>query len=315
MAMSKVIVVDWGTSHLRAYLCQSLANGELALLDKRLALGIAKCDGRFEEEIFSCIEPWLVSFGNIRVVLAGQVGSSIGWKETHYLPCPVAPVEVSKACLSFKKRGVDFSIVPGVSCNLDDDIHDVMRGEELQVLGWLSVKPEHQKGEYLICLPGTHTKWVLVVDGEIILFKTAMTGELFDLLNNQSVLIQEPSTAFDEESFIKGVKYTLKSELGSFSHGVFSVRSKQLFGQLTQQQASSYLSGLLIGSDVRAAINASQWNVSNVSIIGAPHLSDCFSKALALQGVGSEKYDVEQLTLLGFSMINKFSYLSQTEDL
>ncbi len=306
--MAKVIVVDWGTSYLRAYLCEVLVNGDLALIDKRLALGVVKCDNKFEQEIFSCIEPWLISFGNLAVVLSGQIGSSIGWQETRYLPCPVAPTEVSKACLSFISRGIEFSIVPGVSCHVDDDNYDVMRGEELQILGWLSAEPCHQQGQHLICLPGTHTKWVLVDDGEIVLFKTAMTGELFDLLNNQSVLIQEPSEEFDLQAFVKGAKSTLESELGSFSHGVFSVRTKQLFGQLSQQQASSYLSGLLIGSDVRAAINASHWNIyslAKIAIIGAPHLGECFAKTLALQGVKSQKYNVEKMTLFGFSSINK----------
>jgi 2-dehydro-3-deoxygalactonokinase len=308
--MTNTIVVDWGTSHLRAYLCRELADGQLQLIDKKLALGVVKCQNKFEEELFNCIGSWLDVYGNLSITLSGQIGSSIGWKETPYIACPVIPSKVAKSCLNFTVRGGNISIVPGVSCKLGNENHDVMRSEELQVLGWLSIDKSHRHGLHLICLPGTHTKWVLVNNGTIMLFKTAMTGELYDLLNHQSVLIQKPSCAFDEDSFIEGAKYTLESEFGNFSHGVFSVRSKQLFGELSEKNASSYLSGVLIGSDVRAALHASEWDIESllkVNIIGAPQLSDCFSKTLSLQGVKSTCFNVEETTLLGFSSINQLN--------
>jgi 2-dehydro-3-deoxygalactonokinase len=146
----------------------------------------------------------------------------------------------------------------------------------------------------------------LVNNGKIELFKTAMTGELFDLLNNHSVLIQESIPSFDLTSFEKGADFTLKSELGSFTHGLFSVRSKQLFGELSKSQASSYLSGLLIGSDVRAALNAEEWQLSqlnNVSIIGAKHLSEQFSLVLNLHGIKSDICKVVDTTILGFNAV------------
>ncbi len=306
--MGNVIVIDWGTSHLRAYLCQLSTKNQLQLIDTKFALGVTKCNKKFEAELFNCIDDWVKKFGKLPIRMTGQIGSSIGWKETSYLPCPVSPDEIANACLEFICRGHDISIVPGVSCQFEDKHHDVMRGEELQVLGWLNLEPNHQQGKYLVCLPGTHTKWVMVENGKIILFKTAMTGELFDLLNNQSVLIQTPSSDFNESSFEQGAKYTLESELGNFSHGVFSVRSNQLFGKLSQEEASSYLSGLLIGSDVRAAINASEWDIhslNNVIIIGADHLSNCFSTALSMQNIPSTICDAKLSTISGFSKLNQ----------
>jgi len=310
--MDKVIVIDWGTSRLRAYLCRLTSANHLHLIDTKFGLGVTKCQRNFESELFDCIAPWLNKFGQLPIQMTGQIGSSIGWKETAYLSCPVTTDTISNSCLTFTCRNSDISIVPGVSCKIDDEHHDVMRGEELQVLGWLNLQPNNLKGKHLICLPGTHTKWVLVENGKIILFKTAMTGELFDLLNNQSVLIQTPSNEYNEAAFKKGAKYTLDSKLGNFSHGVFSVRSNQLFGKLSQQEASSYLSGLLIGSDVRAAINASEWDIfslNNVIIIGAEQLSHIFQTALSMQNINSVICNAEKSIISGFSKLNQ-SFLS-----
>jgi len=306
--VNKVIVIDWGTSHLRAYLCQQSSGKQLQLIETKLGLGVTKCQQNFEAELFACIDGWLENYGNLPIQLTGPIGSSVGWKETSYFPCPVTPEDISKACLTFTCRGHEISIVPGISCKLNDEHHDVMRGEELQILGWLNLHQSHCRGSHLLCLPGTHTKWVLVENGKIILFKTAMTGELFDLLNNQSILIQSPSSEFNETAFKKGAKFTLDSELGDFSHGIFSVRSNQLFGKLPQEEASSYLSGLLIGSDVRAAFNATEWDFSSLNqvvVIGAEHLSHCFSSVLSMKNVPSVIYNDKPITLSGFSKLNQ----------
>ncbi len=304
--MNYIIVVDWGTSHLRAYLCKVMTDGQFEHVDSAYALGVSKCEPNFQQELMHCIQPWAEQFGKLAIYLAGQIGSSIGWKEAPYLPCPVAPGKIAQSCLEFNCQGHKISVIPGVSCQLDDNNYDVMRGEEIQVLGWLQLHKSHSVGRHLLCLPGTHTKWVLIENGEIQLFKTAMTGELYDLLSNQSVLIQQPTSNFDCAAFAKGAKYTLESELGNFSHGIFSVRSKQLFGELSPEQASSYLSGLLIGSDVRAAINAHQWQLNattKVTIIGDAHLSQCFADVLTMQNISSEICEVSKTTLLGFSSV------------
>jgi 2-dehydro-3-deoxygalactonokinase len=305
MKLTYIIAVDWGTSHLRAYLCQVNSVGHLHLLETRLALGVNKCTPNFEQELLMCIAPWTKLYGKIAIYLAGQISSSIGWKETPYLPCPLKPSVIAQSCLSVEVEGHNIFVLPGVSCKTNCN-YDVMRGEELQVLGWLQLDAQHNIGTHLVCLPGTHTKWVLIKEGEIKLFKTAITGELYDLLCHQSVLIQQQDCIFDQSAFIKGAKYTLESELGSFTHGLFSVRSKQLFGELTSAQACAYLSGILIGSDVRAAQNAQEWrlkSLASVAIIGAPELSQCFATVLGLQQIKSKIYNVTDTTLAGFSVI------------
>jgi 2-dehydro-3-deoxygalactonokinase len=311
MLATHYIAVDWGTSRLRAFLCEAKPDGSFRLLARSSGLGVSKSPISFEETLLHAISAWERDYGKLPILMAGQIGSSIGWKETPYLPCPISPDELAKSCLSFECHGYNIRIVPGLSCQLENDNYDCMRSEELQILGWLQLNASHRLGRHLLCLPGTHTKWVLVEDGKIKLFKTAMTGELFDLIVNNSVLIQSQApefnlAAFEQDAFDKGASFTLNSELGSFMHGLFSVRSKQLFGQLSSEQAISYLSGLLIGSDIRAALNATEWaltSVDKVVIIGAPHLSKSFARVLASQNIASELTKVTNTTLMGFNAV------------
>ena len=305
-AYNYIIAVDWGTSHLRAFLCEINADKTLTSKEEANGLGVNKVVDSFEKTLLDCIKPWVKQHGKLPIYMMGQIGSSIGWKETEYLPCPTKLGNIPSKCTNFVCAGHQISIVPGLSCRLKNDNYDVMRGEELQVLGWLQLKAENSSNTHLVCLPGTHTKWVLINNGSIELFKTAMTGELFDLLTNHSILIKKNHAVFDEVSFQKGADFTLKSELGSFTHGLFSVRSKQLFGELTDSQAYSYLSGLLIGSDVRAAMNAEEWqsaDLSEVTIIGAPHLSQQFSQVLNMHGIKTNICKVTDMTLLGFNAV------------
>lgn len=297
------VAIDWGTSCLRSYLCKVLSDGSIVLMQKSFGLGVNKISNTFEQTLLVNISNWERQYGKFPIFMSGQIGSSIGWKETKYISCPVSPNEVIKNCKTFVSADHLVRVIPGVSCYLSNNNHEVMRGEELQILGWLLSNPDFKKEKHLICLPGTHTKWVLVEHGKIILFKTAMTGELYDLLVHHSVLIQDEGTEFDHAAFIQGAKFTLKSELGSFTHGLFSVRSKQIFGELSSNQANSYLSGILIGSDVRAAIHTKDWDINNfdkIHIIGSSHLSNCFSTVLNIQGVKTEVCDLTEMTLLGF---------------
>lgn len=316
MTEKLLIAVDWGTSHLRAYLCRqcppSHANGfnELELKEWKKGAGVLKVTHDFESELFRVLQPWLNQYGTLPIIMMGQIGSSIGWRETPYLECPVSPSDVAAHCVYFECRSHQIAVVPGLSCTHNNGMRDVMRGEEMQVLGWLQLSEAHQTGERIICLPGTHTKWVRVLNGEIQVFKTALTGELFDLLSHGSVLIQQRSDHFDFATFEQGVRFTLESDIGSFSHGLFSVRSKQLFGELSPENSLAYLSGVLIGSDVRAAINATEWSLTpgaHVSVIGSKQISHCFSQALQLAGMKTTIYSAKQTSLNGIAVVNQIS--------
>lgn len=301
-----VIVADWGTSCLRTFLCNLAADGTLKVIDSFEGKGVKTINGQFEEYLMSKVDHWRQSYGNIPFVLSGLVGSSIGWKETSYLACPISPASLADSCLTFEAKGHPIYIVPGVSFQKSGTYPDVMRGEELQVLGWLQLDPKHKIGKHLVCLPGTHTKWVTVEDGEIKHFKTAMTGELFDMLTNHSILIQHKSTHFSVEHFLEGVDRSQKNNFDSLIYDLFSVRSKQLFNELNEETAMSYLSGLLIGSDVATAIKLSTCQMNEyeqVTIIGAQTLSQYFAQALSHFNIQSQLCDVTQASLAGYQVL------------
>jgi 2-dehydro-3-deoxygalactonokinase len=312
------IAVDWGTSYLRAYLCQVQSDQHVVQLDKVIGPGVCKVVTDFASTLQQAIQPWLEQYGPLPVMMAGQIGSSIGWHETAYLPCPIVPEQIIDQGFQFESAGLAVTILPGLCCRLPNQQFDVMRGEELQILGFLQLQPQYRQGQHLLCLPGTHTKWVLLQEGVVQYFKTAMTGELFDLLSHHSVLIQQPCAAidFDWSSFTRGSNYTLYAHAGNLVHGLFSVRTQQLFEGQTAEQALAYLSGLLIGSDVRAAVQASDWQLnqqSSVVVIGGYPLQDCFTRVLQAVGIEPVLADVTACTFAGFATVFRQQCSSMTE--
>ncbi len=302
------IAIDWGTSRLKAYLCCLKPEQTVEIIDEANAAGVQKNTQDFALIFSSTTAKWREQYGMLPVFLGGQIGSSIGWKQSPYISCPVAPADIVTAQITFDFNGQAINVLPGVSCTLANGHFDVMRSEEIQILGWLQASASNRNGTYLVCLPGTHTKWILVKDGVIEMFKTAMTGELYDLLTHSSILIQAPSNEFDSSAFDMGAEFTLASASGSLIHGLFSVRTKQLFDQLDPTQANSYLSGLLIGSDVRAAIFADEWkfeSVDEVIIIGESHISDLFERVIRQKTKAVRCYHGKQATVLGFAAIRQ----------
>jgi 2-dehydro-3-deoxygalactonokinase len=128
------------------------------------------------------------------------------------------------------------------------------------------------------------------------------------LLTHSSILIQSPSDTFAPEAFDLGSEFTLASASGSLIHGLFSVRTKQLFSELSADEANSYLSGLLIGSDVRAALQCKEWEIKDVDeiiIIGESHISDLFERVIRKQTKTVRCFHGKQATVLGFAAIRK----------
>ena len=142
-----VIVADWGTSCLRIFLCTLAADCTLKVIDSLEGEGVKAIKGQFEQYLLSKVGPWRQLYGNIPLVLSGMVGSSAGWKETRYLACPISPARLADSCLTFKAQQHPIYIVPGVSFQKSGTYPDVMRGEELQVLGWLQLDPKHKIGK------------------------------------------------------------------------------------------------------------------------------------------------------------------------
>lgn len=302
---TKFIAGDWGTSNLRLYLCE-YNSGSSTLLESRSGPGISQINGDFEDTFFNLTQDWLDAYGAIPVVLSGMIGSTIGWKDAPYLSCPVNAKQIAAGRLEFEARGLNFSILAGLKTANPLGQPDVMRGEELQLLGWLGLQ-QQSEGKHLFALPGTHNKWTLVDNGQISNFLTAFTGELYALLRNHSILITEQDTfSFNQTAFMDGLKAIDSLGEAQLVHALFSTRSKQVIGGMASGDALSYVSGLIIGADVMGAKSLFE-DIDSVTIIGEQTLSEHYTLALEYFGIKSQSCDPSDIAISGYDAI--FQYL------
>lgn len=298
-----LIAGDWGTSQLRLFLCSRGENSHISIIDKITGPGVTGCAGKLEEKLLSLIESWAQKYGKLPITLSGMVGSNIGWVETPYVECPAKIGDIMDARVKFAAGGHKVSIIPGLSCQNPLGFPDVMRGEEMQVIGWLMSDEKHKYGSYLICLPGTHTKWVLVEDGSIVTFWTSLTGELFALLKSHSVLIAERKAKIKTQVFLAGVKAMEKIGAENILSGLFGVRSRQIRAGLPAADAASFLSGHLIATDVVSAtkiIKKLSTDTNRVILIGEPKISELFRVAIEHFGLESETTQATDIFIAGF---------------
>lgn len=273
-----MIVVDWGTSSFRAYRLDAAGT---VREQRSAAAGLLSCDGRFAAVLAQQLEGW----DDDRVLMAGMVGSRSGWREVPYVACPAGLAQIAAGVVELEAAalpGRRVAIVPGVSQREAGTAPDVMRGEETQVLGLLDRLPG--AGPHTVCLPGTHSKWVQVQGGRIVGLRTAMTGELYALLRRHSLLAAlMPAAAEDDgddsEAFAQGVAASAAD--GGLAHQLFGVRTRGLFGELGTTGAPSYLSGLLIGHELRALRSGSD---AVVHLVGGAALVPRYSRALQALG-------------------------------
>lgn len=282
------IAVDWGTSHLRVY-----AMSGASVLEERASdngMGSLARD-QFEGALLALISDWL---GERTPVLAcGMVGARQGWVEAPYATAPAAVDKVKMVNAPARNPLLDVRVLPGVK---QLDPADVMRGEETQVAGFLALN----KGwDGVICLPGTHSKWALVSADEIVSFQTFMTGELFALLSEQSVLRHTVTTdLWDDDAFTEALSDTI-ARPEKLAALLFSIRAGSLINETPAQVAKARLSGLLIGAELAAA--RPYWLGQQVAVIGAPEVAQLYVKALASQGVPATHAQGDRMTIAGLN--------------
>lgn len=284
------IAVDWGTTRLRAWAMD--ADGRP--LDEATSddgMGSLAPDG-FEPALLKLSEQWL---GDVRasVVVCGMAGARQGWTEAPYRSVPCAPLAGDPVPAPTRDRRIEAWILRGAS---QDRPADVMRGEETQIGGFLAGAPDFDGA---ICLPGTHSKWVHASVGEIVGFRTFMTGELFALLSEASVLRHSAATeGWDDDAFADALSETL-SRPETLSAQLFAIRAESLLRDLPPAAARSRLSGLLIGSELAASRH--WWLGRPVAVVGAPALASVYADALRLQGVEPTLIDGAEATLSGLA--------------
>lgn len=266
-----MIAVDWGTTSFRAYRLRGRA-----VLDRlALPLGILNVtEGRFEGALQDAVSPWLAD-GERRILMSGMIGSRQGWIEAPYLPCPAATADLAAALIRVPFGTAEVLLAPGLTATDPAGVPEVMRGEEVQIVGALS----SASGDTTVCLPGSHSKWAHVAGGRIERFSTHLTGEAFAALRSHTILgrLMQADAPHDAEAFDRGVLRS--ADPGGLLHHLFGVRTLGLFAQLPEAAAASYLSGLLIGHEIRAAAPG-----PHVLLIGAGALCELYSRAIALCG-------------------------------
>lgn len=273
MSDTAAIGCDWGTSSMRAY----RLGAEGAVLERReAARGIMTiADGAFEAAFEAVLGDWLDQAGAAPVILSGMIGSRQGWREAPYLACPANVGDLASALLALDlARGRRVWIAPGLSHRDAGGTPDVMRGEEVQILGALEALGE---GPALVCLPGTHSKWARVEAGRVLGFATHMTGEVFEAVRDHTILGRMiDAEAWDDAAFLAGLRRS--GEPGGLLGQLFGVRAKGLFGELDEKTAGAYLSGLAIGHECRAALAGGKR--AEIALIGAGRLVGLYGTAL-----------------------------------
>jgi len=274
-----MIGLDWGTTSLRAYRLDQAG----AVLEKRESkAGILSVKpGGFPDELRNIGRDWLEA-GETLVVIAGMAGSKQGWAEAPYLPCPASVAEVARETLPVPFSATRVRLVPGLKARDANGVPEVMRGEETQILGVLDHLPQQ---EATLCLPGSHSKWVRVRAGQILDFSTHMTGEVFAALSAHTILARslDHGAAHHPGAFARGLDRARQG--GGLLHQLFGLRSLSLFDAMPQMEAASYLSGLLIGHEVAAALEAGV--APPVHLVGAKALTLRYAAALAAFGIPS----------------------------
>ncbi|MBX3437849.1 MAG: 2-dehydro-3-deoxygalactonokinase [Planctomycetaceae bacterium] len=268
MAMTALIGLDWGTSNVRGF---RYDDGGRVIESRRCDAGLKHVATDAWEATFAArFGDWTQESPAAAVLMCGMVGSKQGWSEAPYVECP-ASCDALADHLHAIPGGLKW-IVPGVSYLNPDGCPDVMRGEETQLAGLEPV------GSFVVCLPGTHTKWGQLVDGRIESFQTTMTGELFDVLMKHSLLgrMAEPGD-FNEDAFSRGLDRACGSSF--LLHDLFSVRTLRLFDQIKSTSVAAYLSGLLVGHEVAGVIDTIAADAA-VIIVGTPELSRRYRTAL-----------------------------------
>lgn len=278
------LAVDWGTTNRRIYLIESGKVTRSARDDR----GVTAVDNFADEA-----KAIRAGFGDLPLLLAGMVGSNIGWQLAPYVSAPAGVDDLVAKLLVIDDRT---SIIPGVS-TLRNGRPDVMRGEEVQLLG--AVVAGLAPDDALLVQPGTHCKWAEMAGGHIVDFTTAMTGELFGLLRTHSLLApQLTDEVTPDRAFLDGVEEGKRCDLAA---SLFGIRAAKMLATRDDAEAASYASGLLIGSDVAVRITNSLHDT--VHILADPQLGSLYATAIEANGRAAHIVDSHAAFVAGMLAI------------
>ncbi|AOR80049.1 2-oxo-3-deoxygalactonate kinase (plasmid) [Novosphingobium resinovorum] len=284
MVTSAFIAVDWGTTNRRAYVIEG---GEIVAAERDDKGILSVPEGGFP----AAVADLRARHGGLPMLLAGMVGSNRGWHDAGYVAAPAGIAELAAGLVS-PVEGV--AIVPGV-CRDRNGRQDVMRGEEVQLLG--AVAAGLAPAEALLCQPGTHAKWAVMRGGALADFTTAMTGEMFAMLKAHSLIGSEMTGEVDADAeFRKGVEASADGDLLA---ALFGVRAASVLGARAPGTAAAYVSGLLLGTDCRARIKPGE----TVYLLADGLLARLYSAAISIAGGEAVVVDSHAAFIAGITRI------------
>ena len=275
-----LIAIDWGTTTARAYRLDRHGR----ILDRKSApLGVQKvAAGGFPDALRLLLDG---DSDDVPRIACGMIGSRQGWIEAPYRECPAGFAVIATALTPVP--GVRLSIVPGLVCRDAAGVPDVMRGEETQIIGALDDLEARDGARGVVVLPGTHSKWALVDAHGIETFATFMTGELYGLLLEHSILGRIAAPGNDAAALEEGVKRSLGAD-ASLSHDLFSTRTLALTSTLAPEAVGDYLSGLLLGAELAAGrrwLERHAVKEEPVTLVGDAPLCERYRRALAIADI------------------------------
>jgi 2-dehydro-3-deoxygalactonokinase len=276
-----LLALDWGTTSLRG----AQIDSEGRVSDTRhFAQGILSVPpGQFGQVFERCFGDWMQA--DTLCLISGMAGSRQGWQEAPYCPCPAGFDELGRHLLWLQPSRI--ALVPGLSCQHDHGLalnpQDVMRGEEVQIFGALALSGRQNA---TVVLPGTHSKWARVENGQVLSFTTFMTGEVFAVMGQHSILARtlDKEAPWDDSAFAHGVELAQHSP--SVLSSLFATRTLALFDRLPAAAHASFLSGLLIGEELRAMPGSTE-----LLLVGNATLTGRYARAALLLGRSSQSLD------------------------
>jgi 2-dehydro-3-deoxygalactonokinase len=290
------LAADWGTSNLRAWVIE--ADGAVRDV-RKFPWGVAKLQpGEAQSALEVEVRPALGA-EDLPAILCGMIGSNLGIAAVPYADCPLDAEALAGRLHRVEGEGPPAWIVPGLRCRRPNGDPDVIRGEETKVLGWLAQDRSRREGERLLCLPSTHAKWILVRDGRIERFLTAMSGELFEVLGRHGVL-KSAALADDEAAFDEGLKAGDGDE--PLASRLFATRSRVVGGGMAAEDARSYLSGLLVGDETSKMIRDFAPS-GPVALLGEPELCRWYERALERLGLVVETEAGDGAVIAGLTIL------------
>lgn len=293
MTSAAIITVDWGTSRMRLWV---LAADGTVLAARHSDEGL---EGARDAGFDVILERHLAALGigpEVPAIICGMAGSRQGWVEAPYADAPAALDQLIAKAVQVQGSARDVRILPGIAQRKAGS-PDVMRGEETQLIGLGSQNLGASKGRKLVCMPGTHSKWVDMDGGRVGHFTTYLTGELFALFSRQSILRHSIGTdsAFDaaNEAFAESVSAMVEAP-EDLPKRLFSIRASSLLNGTSGPDSAASLSGLLIGAEIGSA-RRTYGTSASVTLVGAGFLGGLYGRALAIAGFRHTLADGEAL--------------------